>query len=667
MAVVTLANGRRLDTDTGLMVGGNVSDPPPDDPSGNDPYGGGNFNVGSGETPVSSGGAAGPASGGGSSGSNDTSGPFAPSGFNLNVDLYDQINQQARQYGVPAGYLAAAIYYSRAGGFGTGKNQVTPAEISKMAGMLQGQAGQGSWSGALTTVLGAERASLVEQLAPKGVLDPRSVTSPPASSGGTGETAAQKQMSAPATPDDILSLYETYLGRAPDQGAIDGRIGRTYGDVLNEISSSPEAAQFRVQGDKINAIKSNWANSLWQSMFGRPPTNTEIMNIINNGWNPAQTEAFLSNQPYGSSGKTVGQVALLRDAITKSFAKLGLPAPTEGQVNFAVTNNMPITNTDAYATQTAQQQWGTNPAAYTDYRQQIAAALAQYGIIANPNDIDPTLLSSAVNGKWTQDQIAQAVQSGQHPGSPPGTTNAQYKTTSDLAKQAYGTYFPGQPIPQPYMNQFLTMTPDQIVGFIRGLPSQEAAAAGTIVPVGTYNDAKVAAQNALNQLGVLGRAPSAVELAAFAAHGADAEAINQFYANDSSVNAVNPGAKYGKTREQYRLDKSQIEQGYAQDFETPADLAQTKSQQNSTAVGGDSQDPEWLQAIFKNKINPQQANSMFTDTFKRLGRAPTSEEVGAYQSRHTSTFSGTGAAGSVAQGATGPTMPSLAGPQSGRR
>lgn len=455
-------------------------------------------------------------------------------------------------------------------------------------------------------------------------------------------TAARKFENRAADIEDVANLFERYLGRAPKGDEEAQRyVGMSLTSAAALLMGSPEAATWRQYGEQISQAR-RWADSLALNLTGQPLTNDQMRSVVENGWNPGQLEAYLRSQKFGNTDTTIGAVADLREAMNRAFQKVLGRDPTEGEVNFAVVNKVPTNHAEALAEQTRDKTvWAGDPEKFTTARSALRQIMAQSGIIVAEKDVDAALVNQAVNGKWTADQMRQAVVSGQMPGAPAGTTVDRYTTTKDLADSLWKTYFPTQTMPQPYINTFLNMTPDQITTFIRNLPSPEAAAIGTAVPVGVYNDAKNVATQALAKLGVVGRDPTPQEVAAFSTGKLDVEAIARHYSTDPGVLAQNPGAQYGLTRQDYYKERSGTEEAYAARFGgvSKDTLAKVGAKAKDPTMGAAPTEPDWLKEVFREGYSAQQAASIFDDFFRRTGAPPSAQDIDIYNTRSRSLFS----------------------------
>src|SRR4029077_1862659 len=130
-------------------------------------------------------------------------------------------------------------------------------------------------------------------------------------------------------------------------------------------------------------------------------------------------------------------------------------------------------------------------------------------------------------------------------------------------------------------------------------------------------------------------------VAYFATAKLDAEGIAQHYKQDPKLVAENPGLPYGMSREQYLNNRAETEGDYAQMFGTEGDVAAAKAQGTKATAekgGAASAEPDWLKTVFKQGISADQAHATFADYFKRLGRAPSADEIAAFRTKHKETF-----------------------------
>lgn len=443
---------------------------------------------------------------------------------------------------------------------------------------------------------------------------------------------------------DIYTLFQQDLGRLPkdDAEAIGwGRLGQTIGAIHAELLASQEGQTYRQNETAIKGA-SGWVNGAYQRLLGRPATNSEIITITQNGWNPGQLDTYLKAQPYGTTGATVGQASDLRTAINRSFQSILGRDATEGEINFAVVNKIPTNHTDALAEQTKSGTvWAGDPEKFTTTRKALQQVMAGYGIIVPEGQIDTNLVNQAINGKWTADQMKQSIASGQYPGAPQGTTVDRYTTTKQIADNIWQSLYPNAPqsMRQTYMTQFLNMSPDQITSFIGAMPSQDALKVGMNVPISVYNAAKNAANQQLAAIGIVGREPTPEEISHFATSKSDAEAIRQQYATSPEIQAINPGAQYGLKREDYYNKRSQLETAYSKNFATPDTLAAVQDKAKNPTPGIAPQVSPWEEQVFKSGMSPEQAQQAFGQYFRNNGAAPTADDLAKFQARIPENFS----------------------------
>ena len=137
----------------------------------------------------------------------------------------------------------------------------------------------------------------------------------------TGTSPAQTPITTPKTsvPDsrvsDIAKLYQTYLGRLPEEGAAQkwadaiGKGQLTYNEVVNQIKASPEAIVF----------------SDYQNILGRTPdpgAQGWINAIVSGQMTPEQVRAAIQSSP-----EAQGLGAATQPAATAPVAGAGAAAP----------------------------------------------------------------------------------------------------------------------------------------------------------------------------------------------------------------------------------------------------------------------------------------------------------------------------------------------------
>ena len=403
------------------------------------------------------------------------------------------------------------------------------------------------------------------------------------------------------------------------------------------------------------------ADQLWLQYLGRYPTNAEYQSIAANGWNADQVESFLRQRPYGNTDATLGQVSDARQMAIRQFQAVLGRDPTDGELNYIIVSHIPVTDISAYAEQIRDHTvWAVNPDKYRLTRERVAAALAKYGIQLTNQEISADLVNKAAQGNWTDQQLASEIGKMQAPGMPAGTTLSQYKSTADLTRALWSSYFPGDQVGDDVISKLLGMTPDQITAYVRSLPSKEDSS----IQVGVYHDSRASAQNALSRLGVTRQDPNKDEIEHFARAGMDPEAIEKFYRNLPELVAENPGLPYGMSREQYEQQSAGLRGAFESAFgpmrpggpggeepiyedrttgggtyETgmpdpnkPGETIKGRVPETTTRVqtgtrrtpGTPSPD---LDALMREGFTPESARDLFADYFKRLGRAPTIDEI----------------------------------------
>lgn len=507
----------------------------------------------------------------------------------------------------------------------------------------------------------------------------------PGGIGGFTVGGAAPAGSRPATISDIYDLFQNYLGRPPknDEEAIGyGRVGRSLASIAQELENSPEGKAWREGGQAITASRS-WATGMFREYFGRDPTNDELRTVMNNGWTPQQLEMYLRAQPYGNTKATVGAVTDLRSSMNRAAIDILGRDATPEEINWAVVNGIPANHATAFYEQVRDKTvWGVNPDKYRTFRTLVQQTLKNYGITAEERDIDPTIVNRAAEGNWSDAQVRAAIGQMQAPGQAPGVTIEKYASTRDMGERLYGTYFPGENLPDSIVATLVNLTPDQMREYVRSLPSRENPA----IQAGAYHDAKLVAGDILGRVGVVGRMPRPNEIAIFANTGMNAEAIDAYYRNLPELLAENPGLPYNLSAEEYKQKRSAIESAYTQMFGSSTAPATTPTPTpgtipSSQAAGvrrlaapppgavyaGGSADgsqviyrmpdgsfvnvtpgvspspvqpviaapgePAWMKALLQEGFSSEETRDVFADYFKRLGRAPSPDEIRASRTR----------------------------------
>lgn len=166
---------------------------------------------------------------------------------------------------------------------------------------------------------------------------------------------------------------------------------------------------------------------------------------------------------------------------------------------------------------------------------------------------------------------------------------------------------------------------------------------GSGITIGEDEDYRAAIGQALRSLGVVNVDPflddATVDRMALAKM--DVEAITAAFATDERVLRINPGAQYGMTREQYFKGREGTEEAFSQKFGDTGTLSETRRRaRNPQEVGAAQPEPDWMREVFEERFTPEQSADMFSDYFRRLGRAPSADEVGTYRTRSMERFGG---------------------------
>jgi hypothetical protein len=549
------------------------------------------------------------ATGTGTPGSLDPSGGYptftAPKDKSLSVpqNILTMIQEAATAQGMPDIVLAAVIHQR----IGTRWTSLTPDIIAAVAAQISS-----AYDKRVAEVSRDESMRSVNYGKSEFTALNRSLWADAAADYGTQTRAGQSWV-------DYHGLFDSLTARAPTVGA---DVNIPAGN--RQLASFPggvgggTSGRSAATGSSPSLFPDSPYTSPWDSVFfqymGRYPNAAEQADLAAKKWTLNQLTDYLRARPYGDTGQTIGQYDDIKQAMETQFLKILGRAPTDAEIHYALTAGIPANNADALAEQIRDHTvWAVDPTLYRATRQRIETALAKYGIQLTDAQVSNDLVNQAAQGNWTDQQIAETVGKGQHPGSPPGTTNDQYKAVRDNAQSVWGIYFPSKPLSETDLQKMLTMTPDQISAYIRSMPSDEALAAGKVIPVGTYHDMKDAAQAALDRLGFPGEQVTPADIALFASQKMSLEDIATHYKNDPALVAKNPGLPYDLTKEQYQQNLSEI--------------------QGSAQTHGGALDDAAIKEAFKEKMAPAEVQAGITDEFKRLGKTPTAADVAGFRTR----------------------------------
>lgn len=566
----------------------------------------------------------------------DTTGPPDPFGslgdieasqtFSVPGDIAASIDQVAAAYRVPAQILAAVLYYHT-------KWRKTGASAISLAMMAQA-----------AQLLAANYTHTLSQLE-------RSRT--PEGRGGAQmiDTTARQDAWFTVAANITGAPVQTFRNMLKNTPKVGGEVGFGGGGggagarIIPGLSLDQDAAAHAI------------ADTLYIQYLGRYPTDEEYRNIIKQGLTPTTLQDWLRRQPY--NGTSLGKwddARKIADAAAQKF--LGRDADP-GEINFMIQNGIPLNadNIGAFYEQVKDHTvWGANPTRYRAMRTRIATLMQSYGINVTEEEVSNDLINRALTGKWTDDQINAQLKTMQQPGALPGVTVGQYDTAKNLANSIYRKYF-GQDIPPDLVQQTIGMGPDQVMAFIRNLPSRDNPS----IPVGVYTDMRDAAQQILDRLGFVGMTVKPSDVAYFASQKMNAGAIEQYFRTSPELIAQQPGLPYNMTREDYFKTRTEIERDYGASFGAPADLGQVEAAQ-ATAQGAAPPEQDWLAEIMKEGISPQEAKQNFQQYFHNLGRPPTLGEVKTFRSKSDKTFKGSTGAPSISASPVGPVAAGLAGP-----
>jgi len=178
------------------------------------------------------------------------------------------------------------------------------------------------------------------------------------------------------------------------------------------------------------------------------------------------------------------------------------------------------------------------------------------------------------------------------------------------------------------------------------LPSAPLAQpTGVGVTIGEYEDYRAVAEQALRSIGIVNADRfgflSDADIDRFALAKMDVEAIVADYARRPEVQAINPGAELGLSREDYFAKREGHEEAFSQRFGKTSTLDETRRRARAPQeVGAAQAEPDWLKEVFQERFSPEQSAEVFSDYFRRTGKAPTADEIGLYRTRSTQRFAG---------------------------
>jgi hypothetical protein len=606
----------------------------------------------------------------GGSGSSGGNAPRTPgqsaSGISVPLDVWQMLQKTASTYGIPPGYLTAAIYYTRDGGLATSaRYPLTEQEVASIAQQMADAINNStSWDDALTGLVGADVTGLIKSMMPD-PNDPQfTVTAP--SRTGLGGTSAPSLTGFKSIVDiqTAYDLFNAYYGHAPanDQEAIDsGLIGMEYGLAIQKIENTPEAKTFRESGAKLAAVKP-WADALYKKYgIDHAPSPTELKDILDRGYNQDTLEAKLRAQQVPGSTVTVGALADARQLANKWAQSIEGRDASEGEVQWMLSNKVPINdlNISAFYQQMHDHAvWHGAPDDWLAAQKRAQTIWQQYGL---PGKVDPNMVNSIIDGKLTDPQFTDVVKKQPAPGFPDGVTVGEVDRLRQLAESVKKTLFPGEGVTDAELHSLIGKSPDDIRTYYRSIVPPKSA---TGLPIGVEQDTKTIATQALQSLGVIGRDPKPEELAFFAASKMTADQIVSHYANLQEIVQMQPGAPYGMTKDQFDQavarygDVAKSIFGGKSPLEDPSAIA---------AVGTkEARDKTMLGSALNDKLSPEQLGSELEQFRQTRGRAPNADELRTQRAQPKQKFGGVDAIPAYQSDAGGPTSAGLGGTPKGR-
>jgi len=568
------------------------------------------------------------------------------------------INTAAAKYGVPPDILAAVLYQE------SGFNPVARNDNAKSGGLGvdRGIAQINSYYYPHVTDQQADDPNFAIDLLAKETADnfKRQGYGPNLTAGGKDWQSAWLDAAANWHNKDRTSqFWITY------RQAIDGNLqaGTTNGRDVNLKPDTTRARDIpgltQAESDAAHAI----ADQMYIKYLGKFPNDQEYTDLIRKGWNSDVLEDWLRNQKYGDTKSTIGDSFEIRKAAEQFAQSILGRGPTEGEIAWMIQNGVPTTNVSAFYEQVRDKAvWAVNPEKYRNTRDRVQKILDGFGVQLTPQEIDYKLVNQAATGDMTDDQIRALVGQMQAPGFAVGTTLEQSKALTDVASSYYKAYFPGQTIPQAMLKQLVGMTPDQILAYVRNLPSPDAPQ----LSVGSYHDARVVAEDALKNLGFFSRTATKDEILKIATTKMDAEGVDAMYRNTPELVAKQPGLPYHLSRENYYKSRDELEKSYGQLFgttETPGVAEQAAKPEPGAAPA----EPEWIKSIFQQGISTDAARNNFATYFRNLGRPPTPKELDTFKSKVDFQYTNSAAGPENRPTEIGPVAPGLGGPSTNKR
>lgn len=448
----------------------------------------------------------------------------------------------------------------------------------------------------------------------------------------------------------VKNWADNGFAAGPKSNTTDRGSGSPHTDIIGDFSDDESFALHQV------------ADSIYIKLLGRLPTEAEYRDIYGNHWTEQDLEDHLRSTTYGDSKVTVGTAGDIREeAHRQAKAILGRDAD-EGEIQWLIANQIPSTHVSAYYEQIRDKApWAADPDTYRNMRHRIWMIMAQdYGISIPEKDVSVAMVNEATSGKFTDSQIKESIEKTQAPNQATGVTVGAVKRVDDVSKGIWDSYFPGTTMPEAERKAMIGMTPAQMMDHIRSLPSLENPA----IQAGPYHDAKIGVQDVYNQMGFVGRQPTPDDITQAVTLKLDKEGIWQNLAKKSDLLAINPGLPYHLDRQRYYNERSTVEKSYSDIFGKGGenvDLLQKKV--DDATPGAAPAEPDYIKAIFKQGLGENEVRSNFADYFKRLGRAPSIDEVNGFKSKVTTQYTDRTIEPGYQETDIGPVAPLLGGPK----
>lgn len=398
------------------------------------------------------------------------------------------------------------------------------------------------------------------------------------------------------------------------------------------------------------------ADNLFLRYLGRLPTDNEYRNIIRKGMTPDSLEDHLRAQPNPNvPGKTIGETGDVRDLARQQAQELLGRAPSEGEINFLLANNIPANaeHVSAFYEQIRDNAvWKGDPRQWRAMRDRLERVRASLGLTG---DVDPNTVNDALAAGWTEQQARETFRALPAPGFAVGTTVGQVDDLRKLADKFKSELFVEEPT-EAELKQLIGRTPDEIRAYYRSLPSRNIPG----LQAGIAEDYKAIAAQVLKQYGLIDHEPSPDEVRLFALGKYDAEKIVQHYGDDPALAARQPGLPYGLSREDYTRQIADYEAALTGSIgKENAQQIKPPSVGLPEGANAGARDQSLLGYALRRKMTAKQFGSVVERFRQETGRVPTGQELGERLNRSEDVFipyRGQVAEPNISMGDAGPTI-----------